>query len=320
MVGVLVFFIPLLTFAQSFTDVPTNHRYYVSIESLKNLEIVNGYADGSFKPEQPVNRAEALKMIFNSAEIKLAEVNIDTGFSDVPSDSWFVKYVMQAKNKGIVNGNKDGTFAPSRFVNKAEFVKMILLAFETDLSQHIGKTDIIANDVLVNQWFYPYLRYAKVLGITNLTPDNRLLPDKNLNRGECAEIIYKILVIKRGGDTQKMLSIAEANLVELLVALQNNNIDQALNLANNALFYTENALKLKPDNGTVKAAHKLVLGFKKLTLAYQSGVEKDYSKLSQYVSEAKQLAGDAYQDDINSQPLGKKIKVLGDVLLEQIAN
>ena len=41
-----------------FTDVPTNHWAYKAIESLSELGIVKGYEDGTFKPEQPVTRAE----------------------------------------------------------------------------------------------------------------------------------------------------------------------------------------------------------------------------------------------------------------------
>lgn len=48
-------------------------------------------------------------------------------FPDVPEKSWFYPYVMEIKDWGIVAGNDDGTFAPSRNINRAEFAKMLSL-------------------------------------------------------------------------------------------------------------------------------------------------------------------------------------------------
>ncbi len=48
-------------------------------------------------------------------------------FSDVGRNDWFAEYVGEIKNWGIINGNDDGTFAPERGINRAEFSKMIYL-------------------------------------------------------------------------------------------------------------------------------------------------------------------------------------------------
>lgn len=310
-------FIPT-TFAATFSDVPEDHIHYVAIESLYNLEIIDGYPDGSFKPGNSVNRAEALKMVLNSAEISSAEVFTNTGFPDVPYDSWFARYVVKGNFEGIINGNPDGTFAPERLVNKAEFVKMLLEAFNMDLAQHYNITEAVAVDTQPGDWYAPYFSYAKTVGIIFPTMNDELEPEKFLTRGECADIIYKLLVIEKGGDTQKLLSIAEANLVSVLIELNNNNIQKALNYANSAVFFTEKALEAEPEEGIVKAANKIALGFHKLTLAYQAGLEERYDDLTQYVNEAKDLAGQAYDDDPSTQALGQKIKEQGDILLQQV--
>lgn len=46
-------------------------------------------------------------------------------FPDVKPTDWFHQYVMQIKDWGVVGGNDDGTFAPSRNINRAEFAKML---------------------------------------------------------------------------------------------------------------------------------------------------------------------------------------------------
>lgn len=49
------------------------------------------------------------------------------GFPDVKEGDWFYPYVMEIKDWGIVKGNDDGTYAPGRNINRAEFSKMISL-------------------------------------------------------------------------------------------------------------------------------------------------------------------------------------------------
>ncbi|MBD3330898.1 hypothetical protein GF354_05220 [Candidatus Peregrinibacteria bacterium] len=318
---ILIVFLNLnaYAFANSFPDVPEDHKFYAAIESLKNLEIINGYPDGTFKPEEQVNRVEALKMILESAQIISPDSQSDTGFPDVPTDSWFFKYVANAKKLGIVNGNADGTFAPDRQVNKAEFIKMTLETFDIDLSKHQNLSEAISDDTGANEWFSPYFSYAKLVGIISPSPENLLEPDKYLSRGECAEIIYRMLILNRGGDTQKMLSIAESQLITVLFELNDNNIVKALESANSAVFYTEQALSMEPAEGIVKAANKIALGFKELCLAYQAGLEEDYDKLIEHANNAETYAGEAYNDDNSTQPLGIKIKEQANLLKSQIS-
>ena len=103
----------------------------------------------------------------------------------------------------------------------------------------------------------------------------------------------------------------------MLDELGNNDIDAALNDAKYAILYTEQALKLSSD-GIVVAANKISQGFLKLTLAYQAGLDGDMDKLKSLVDEAYVLAGEAYNADSSTQPLGKKIKEQGAILLDQV--
>ena len=306
----------LSAFAQHFSDVPSSNPYYVAVESLANLEIINGNPDGTFAPDRPVNRAEALKMILNTVKVSWDDASTPD-FPDVPSDAWFFRIVGKAKALGIVNGNPDGTFAPARQVNKAEFLKMLLLGAKIDLSQHQNLTSGVSDDTSPSDWFLPYFSYAKTIGIIFPDTSNMLYPEQTLTRGQTASIIYRYLIVSNGGDVQKMLSIAESRLVSLLVQLGNNNIDAALDDANSAVFYTEQALKLSSD-GIVVAANKIAQGFLKLTLAYQAGLDGDVEKLKSLVNEANTLAGEAYNADPSTQPLGKKIKEQGAILLDQV--
>ncbi len=308
------------SYAASFTDVPEDSPSYAAIESLKNLSIINGFPDGTFQPSNPVTRAEALKMILLSAKISTDDtVGKGTGFADVTSDAWYSAFTLKGKELGIIKGYGDtGKFFPNNQVTKAEFLKMLFQAFQLDTSKHEGLTAAISADTNVGEWYLPYLSYAKTIGVITPSIDNKLFPNSPQTRSDCAEIIYKLLVIQRGGEVQKMLNITESHLVNVLVGLNGGDIDAALQSANDAVFFSEKALAADSSQGLVKAANKIALGFKELCLAYKAGVDGDGDLLVQHVNEAKRLAGAAFDDHNSTQQLGKKIKTQADILLQQV--
>jgi len=324
LIGVLAGVFGFVNVAQgaSFSDVSNDNTYYVAIESLKNLGVVNGYADGTFGPNNLVNRAEALKMILTSAGIEPAEVVVGeaTGFGDVGSGAWFVSYLKKAKNKGIVNGNPDGTFTPARTVVRAEFLKMLLNSFAVDLSAHQNLTVDLAGDVKVGQWFLPYLSYAKNIGLVAPNLDNKLLPSEELSRGECAEIIYKMLITQKGGDAQKMLNLTESHLVSVLVELNQNSPEEAIEEANQAVFYSEKALAATTDENSAiaKGANRIARSFRGLCFAYRAGAKSNWDELRQYVETANTLASEAVTLDSTFAGLQQKVNSIGTMLLEQI--
>jgi len=308
-----------VTLAATFSDVPSGHPYYSAIESLKNLGVVKGYNDGTFRPQQSVNRAEALKMVLLTANIPVEPGLYQTGFPDVKLGDWFSGYVFEGQNAGIVNGNPDGTFAPQRRVNKAEFLKMTVQAFQIDLSSYKTVQFALSRDIVnVSEWYVPYFNYAKSTGIVSPTLENNLEPGKYLSRAECSEILYKMYIIKNGGETQELLSTAEAKLVDAIIRIKEGNTADALTRAQEAVFYTEKALQQDPDSDTTQGANLIAKGFQKLFEAYGAGAENDTQKLKSLVFEAKTNADLAVIKDGSFQDLATKLKELADSLMQQV--
>jgi hypothetical protein len=306
--------------AASFSDVPSDNPYYAAVESLKNLEVVSGYSDGTFKPDQSVNRAEALKMVLLTDSIKVSQGLYATGFPDVKLSDWFSGYVFNAQNLHIVAGNPDGTFAPGRLVNKAEFLKMAELAFQIDLSSFKSRSIQLSNDLTNQQvWYFPYFNYAKSLGIISPTIQDNLEPSKNLSRGECAEILYHMYIVKNGGQAQQLLSIAEAKLVDAMVQINLGDLSSALARAQEAVFYTGNAVKQEPNSNVTQGADLMAKGFQKLFEAYGAAAQKDKTQAAALVKEAEDDADQAVAQDSSLQGLSGKLKNLGDALLKSAA-
>jgi len=304
--------------AGSFSDVPSSHPQYKAIESLSSKGIVRGYKNGTFGPNTSVNRVEALKMILEASQTEITTSSNKTGFSDVPTDQWFAPFVATAKAKNIVSGNGDTkTFSPARTVQKSEFLKMALLAFNSDVSKHQGKS-LIANDVPQDAWFAPYMSYARTLLIISPDSANRLHPSKTLTRAECAQILYQILILEQGGAVQKNLRLAESELLSVLLSLTEGSVSQARSHMDSAVFYAELAIQKDPNQPVVQAAYTITLALADLVSAYESGTQNNLAEVKKYALLAKEKAGQAYVHSPATQPIGKKIKQYADSLLQQV--
>ncbi|MDP3976184.1 MAG: S-layer homology domain-containing protein, partial [bacterium] len=306
--------------AAEFNDVPADHSYHEAITFLADEKIVSGNPDGTFLADASVNRVAALKMILRSVGgVQGREGQwFTTGFPDVPSDSWFSVYVRRGKEKGIVSGNADGTFAPDRQVARVELISMLTRAFKVDLRSYQELSTSLSTDTVAGAWYLPSLRYAVELGLIVPQSDGRLEPSRVLTRGEVADMLYRMITLRRNGEVQQLLSSAEADLIQVLVALNQDNISEALARTNQALADCDKAMRIDGSKGVVRAAQKIAQGFKNLTLAYQAALDGNREQAQQYVGGAKEMAGLAYDADPSTQPVGKKIKQLGDELLAQL--
>lgn len=118
----------------TFTDVPDTNTFHIEIMTLKCLGIVNGYPDGSFRPDNFITRAEAMKFVMQG--IRVRENNSEylryngsvLRYSDVPLNYPFYEVIMAANDAGIVNGYGDNTFRPTATVTRGEMSKMIDIA------------------------------------------------------------------------------------------------------------------------------------------------------------------------------------------------
>jgi len=215
-----------------FTDIDSGHEHYVAIKYLKEKGLIEGYADGSFEPLREINRAEALKMIMGAignenttneelpidAKILTDEkVPIDTkvlpdekidthttdneefSFDDVSESEWYYPYIMEAWENNIVSGYPDGLFHPENVINRAESLKISLLQEGINLPPDIMESPY--TDVQLDDWFAPYAQISKERGlILRSRSSEGLYPSQNMNRGEFAELIYRILTSSEGSN------------------------------------------------------------------------------------------------------------------------
>lgn len=114
-----------------FPDVPPTHEFYTEITTLKCLDIIHGYSDGTFRPEVSLLRDQSTKFITNTlvalGAIESAEACAEgvTQFPDVPTDSLFYDDIRCVKGLGIFAGFSDGTFRPEEVVSRGQAAKIL---------------------------------------------------------------------------------------------------------------------------------------------------------------------------------------------------
>jgi hypothetical protein len=119
-----------MTYKGYFSDVKSSDWSWKYVEKAYEMGIITGYTDGTFKPNQNINRAEALKIVLEGFEIWIDTDFEDNVFDDVNSDAWYFDYVMTAYNNELVSGYDDGTFGPDNYMTRGEAAKVVWTAME----------------------------------------------------------------------------------------------------------------------------------------------------------------------------------------------
>ncbi len=189
-----------------FPDVTKARADYSAIIYMKATGLISGYPDGTFKPDQAVNRVEALKMIMGIEDFNywmhaedgpiFSGVKKEITMTDIDKNAWYISYLQQAYNDDLVKGYPDGTFRPERTINKVEAVK-ILLEHTFLRIDSLDDVTIVGKpfaDAELNQWYTPYVQYAKDKNILPIGSSDTINPDGAITRGKLAQLIYNDLI------------------------------------------------------------------------------------------------------------------------------
>ncbi|MBI4975295.1 S-layer homology domain-containing protein [Candidatus Peregrinibacteria bacterium] len=101
LLSLLTFLLSFQTAFASFSDVTDKTDYKKAIDWMAKNGVINGYPDGTFQADKCVNRAEFLKMLFNTLEIPTSKPSTNS-FPDVNKDAWFAGYVAEAKDRKTI--------------------------------------------------------------------------------------------------------------------------------------------------------------------------------------------------------------------------
>jgi|WetSurMetagenome_2_1015567.scaffolds.fasta_scaffold296496_2 hypothetical protein len=118
---------------QVFKDVPVENADARAIQVLKNDDVINGFDDGTFRPDDKIKREEFTKLVVTAMKASPHMLSNSHCFSDVGSE-WFAPYVCYAKKKQYAGGYEDGSFGSGKTITVSEGISMLNKTFGSALT------------------------------------------------------------------------------------------------------------------------------------------------------------------------------------------
>lgn len=144
----------------SYSDIKDGAWCCRAVATLTNAGVINGYTDGTFRPNAPITRAELATIIARFAKL---DVNTKT-FSDI-NGHWAQKSIELAAGNNWINGYDDGTFRPNNNITRAETFAMInrVLDRQTESVSDLLPTsemNMWSDNLNENAWYYKDVQEA----------------------------------------------------------------------------------------------------------------------------------------------------------------
>ncbi len=204
-------------FAADFTDLTSEHDAFEAVNVLGKLGVINGYEDGSFKPENNVTRAEFTAMLLRTRGMgSIGSTSIENPpFPDVTTSdvSWAIGNIRTAQGMGVINGYEDGTFRPKNNVSYEEAIKMMVCALGYE---NFG--------VAGNEWYSKFVMTANTLGFLENSGGTIGTP---ATRATIAKMLYNCLEInlaENNEETDKTILENDLKLKKKTGIIASNNV------------------------------------------------------------------------------------------------
>ena len=170
----------------TFKDVNGNTVVGKAIYKLVNAGILNGYEDGTFRPNNPLTRAELCKIV--NLVFKYTEAE-ELTFSDVKKEDWFYNYVAIAKKAGYIAGHDDGTFKGNDYLTREQtctIVSRVAGLFDIPMTEKITDT--------VSEWAVPYVNKVVANRLMPLEAGGKFRATENITRAELVSVMSNFVV------------------------------------------------------------------------------------------------------------------------------
>lgn len=179
-----------------YTDVPAGAWYTDAVLFCSKYGYMSGTSKTTFDPGTPVSRAMAVTIIWRLAGApSYAASQIDTGFSDVPSDMWYSKAISWAKKHSVAAGIGGGRFAPNDSVTREQLAVLFRNFVEKYLKRDVSQSTSLSafkDAPTSNTWSSAALKWAYAVRLINGKGNGILDPKGYATRAELAQIVKKL--------------------------------------------------------------------------------------------------------------------------------
>ncbi|MCH5186184.1 MAG: S-layer homology domain-containing protein, partial [Oscillospiraceae bacterium] len=236
----LLFLISAMTLLQgvnayAFTDVSYTDGYAEKVQRLSGLEIINGFSDGTFRPDNTLTRTQFSKIIvcMLDKEDEAKANSVVTPFFDVDQFYWGVPYINYVSRNAVIKGYTDGSFHPEADITLAEAVTVLL--------RTLGYNE----ENLGYYWPDNYMDRARSMGLTDGINAGT---HESITRAEAAILVDNALFADTNGTSDEFIKSLGYSLVEDAVIIATAAEDETLK-ANEIKLGDDNIYEVKGFDG-----------------------------------------------------------------------
>ncbi len=189
---ILIYTSTIFVLSATYAD---NHWAHDCIVTLLREQIINGYEDGTIRPENNISREEVASVLakvvaYKNLNAKAVPQDYDNLYTDRIS-SWAADYVNLTTFNNIFNGYPNKTFKGTNTISREEAAKVIAIAFNMELKEDYELT--FADNSNISNWSMLYIEALIKNETINGYPDNTFRPQSEITRAEFFTIVCKQL-------------------------------------------------------------------------------------------------------------------------------
>lgn len=189
--------IAIMKTAITFPDI-AGHWGQSYIEYLASKNIVNGYEDGTFRPDRPITRAEFITLLVNA--LPLDSLSFYPSFSDVHEGEWYFEDILLGAQHRLIEGYEDGRFKPNELVSREEMAVVLERLMRQQLGMNMSITDEEVDALLgrfedageVSGWAKQAVAINIKMDAMSGLSDRHLAPQAKGTRAQIATLLYKV--------------------------------------------------------------------------------------------------------------------------------
>lgn len=200
--------------AQTFVDVNQTDWFYPPVEALAAQDVIGGYPDGSFRPYEPVSRAQFASMVAALLDLTPA---YNAAFADVSPWDWFAGAVGALYEAGLVQGSAGGVFGPEAELSRQQAATLVMRAYAVGPGADPGagaeagaqgSGELLAEEDEIGLWLQGFKDRAAIapvhraavadayrLGVVSGFDDSRFYPFLSLTRAQAAGVLWAALEV-----------------------------------------------------------------------------------------------------------------------------
>ncbi len=176
-----------------FSDVPDNYWALPFITALAQRDIISGFNDGTFRPDQPVTRSEYAAMVQRAFDQPPSQSAQE--YSDIPSGYWAAPAIQEATRTEFLSGYPGNIFRPNQQIPRVQVLVALVSGLGLSAQSPPDQALQIYEDTeQIPTWATGQVAAATEAGLVVNHPNQTLLnPNQNATRAEVAALIYQAL-------------------------------------------------------------------------------------------------------------------------------